>query len=449
MHDQKGERHMKQVVEGKIGKKSLFTVNTIIDGEVVDTVDVNVQVCLTKIREKDYYLLYDSNHNLIPDAYDFLNHSLKQRSVNSKKMELYALRYLYVFSEIIQKPIQKFNRNDFLRLNYFLTGVSSDGSEYEYNLLTKRGVASVNCFFSVYREFYRHLGLESSPILRERSFSKYVPNNNKNKKLKHVEVPKYISTEQFKKIITYIRTNITDEERRLRDECIIRIMYEGGCRIGEVLGSTLEDYVLKDVNGQEMCFLYIRNRFTDKNYQNAKTCMNIYSRKSYNSYVYETNKVGYQLTFLNVDTYDLICEYIDIAHDKAYKKYRKNYDQHRADSVGEYKAKNEPNYYLFLNNRGEPLSDEGWNKELRFIFQEVGLHVDTDTKRNNLNHRFRHGFIMHLIYDLKMPREKVMARSRHTNYSSLDAYYNPTTEQIIQMKTEIEDVILNKEEADE
>ena len=172
-----------------------------------------------------------------------------------------------------------------------------------------------------------------------------------------IEVPKYISTDDFAAIIRYIRDNIHEKERKLRDECMVRIMYEGGCRLGEVLGSTLEDYVVSEVNGDDICFLYIRNRTTDKEYQNAKTCMNIHSKRDYHSDAYETKDVGYQLTFLNMDTYDLICDYIDLVHDKVYKKYRINYDNNKADAVGDYKAKNLDNYYLFLNNRGEPLSD--------------------------------------------------------------------------------------------
>ena len=95
------------------------------------------------------------------------------------------------------------------------------------------------------------------------------------------------------------------------------------------------------------------------------------------------------------------------------------------------------------------MSIEGWNKELRMIFEKVGLHVDTGVKTDNLSHRFRHGFIMHLIYDLKWSREKVMIRSRHKSYSSLDAYYNPTTEQLIDMKNDIQNMILNTEESNE
>lgn len=440
---------MKRITEKKRGKKSIFIVNTVIDGDVINITEINVQVDIVKNKGEKYYLLYDSEFNLISEAYNFLNHNLKRQSVNTKMASMYALRYLYIFSEIIQKPVDRFNRNDFLRLNYFLTGVSVDGSEFEYNLLTKRGANSVNHSFSIYREYFRYLEINNSPILNQSSFSKYVPLNNNKKYHGNIEVPKFISTEEFTKIINYIRKNIKEKERRLRDECIVRIMFEGGCRIGEVLGSTLEDYVLTEVNEKEMCFLYIRNRFSDKKHQKAKTCMNVDNRKIYNNDSYKTKNIGYQITFLNIDTYDLICEYIDVAHDKAYKKHRNNYDENKADSVGEYKKGNENNYYLFLNYKGEPLSIEGWNKELRFIFQKVGLHIDSGVKKDNLNHRFRHGFIMHLIYDLKMPRELVMVRSRHKNYSSLDAYYNPTTEQILQMKNEIEDKILSKEDFNE
>lgn len=437
---------MRRIVEKKSGKKSIFIVENIVADELIDTREINVQVDTVEVKGKKYHLIYDSQYNVITDAYDFLNHNQKKRANNSLKAAIYALRYLYVFSEIIDTPIEKFNRNDFLRLNHFLSGVSADGAEYEYNLLTKRSTTSINSFFSVYREFYRFLDYDNSPLFHERSFSKYIPFQTKENRLHITEVPKYISTEDFAAIIKYIREHIKDKERRLRDECMVRIMYEGGCRLGEVLGSTLEDYVVQKVNGDDICFVYIRNRISDKEHQNAKTCMNVQSKRSYSSDTYKTKGVGYQLTFLNMDTYDLICDYIDVAHEKAYKKYRVNYDAHKADAVAEYKAKNEDNYYLFLNNRGEPLSDEGWNKELRMIFNAVGIQLDSSSKRDNLSHRFRHGFIMHLIYDLKISREKVMVRSRHRNYASLDAYYNPTTEQIVKMKTEIENNILQGSE---
>ena len=118
----------------------------------------------------------------------------------------------------------------------------------------------------------------------------------------------------------------------------------------------------------------------------------------------------------------------------------------KADAVDLFKTNKTENYYVFLNSKGTPLSNVSWSQELRDVFVGVGLTVDSHSKNDNLSHRFRHGFVMHLIHDLKLPREKVMARSRHRSYSGLDAYYNPTTSDLVNMKQEIEDIILSEED---
>ena len=135
---------MKRITEKKFGKKSVFTVDTIIAGDVIDTYEVNVQKDVVKVKNKEYYLVYDSEYNLISDAYDYLNHNDKRLSENTKVHSLYALRYLYIFSEIIETPIENFTRKDFIRLDHFLTGVSVNGNDFEYNILTRRKVDSVS-----------------------------------------------------------------------------------------------------------------------------------------------------------------------------------------------------------------------------------------------------------------------------------------------------------------
>jgi len=394
-------------------------------------------------------LLYNSNFEVIPEAFEYLNLNNKKVSENTSLQSLYSLKHLYIFSEIIEKHIKDFEFKDFQRLTYFLKGVSANGNDMELSLLTKRGSGSINAFLATYRGFYHFLNLNNSPIFQSKGAFTMHKNNEYNKsvqfsigsksKVKNVEVPKYISTDEFTKIINYIRKNTPIKEERLRNEAIVRIMYEGGLRLGEVLGLTLEDLEIKPVNDTEICFVYIRNRITDRNFQHAKTCMKIFSKRTYSSYEYNTNTIGYQLSFLNLDTYDLIGEYIDIAHDKAFKKHKSNYAKFKADSISNYKEKNQDNFYIFLNKRSTPLSDESWNSVLRKIYEAVGISVDTKIKRNNLSHRFRHGFIMHLIHDLKLSSEVVMRRSRHTSHKGLDAYYNPTIEQTVKMKTEIED----------
>lgn len=447
---------MNHIIEEKIGTKSVFIIKEIIAEEVINQYTVSCHTVVVPYNNKNYPIIYDSKREVITDVYRFLNHSKKQLSKNTVTKSLYALNYLYTFAEIIKKDVKTFDHNDFVKLNYFLKGVSAQGIDMEFDLLTKRSNTSILGFFSIYRDYFRYLGLLQSALFVEDSYSKYIPATQTSaiksitstySSIRVKEVPKYISIEEFKKIVKYIRENIEDKEIRLRDECLVRVMFEGGLRLGEALGSTLEDYVVNEVgegdDAKEICYVYIRNRFTDKKFQKAKTCMNITTRRNYSNYEYAVKNVGYQLSFLSVDTYDLIDEYIDLAHEKYIKNSKEHYDTAKADAVGEYKTNRQDNYYLFLNLRGTPLSDVSWNKKLRKIFKAVGIEVNYGVKKDNLSHRFRHGFVMNLIHNLKMPKEQVKVRSRHRSDASLDVYYNPTTEQIVTMKTEIEDEILN------
>ena len=445
---------MKRIREIKKGKESIFIVDEIFANEKINTYKIHIDTVINEINSTLYYSLYNSNFEIIQEAFEFLNFRNKKLSKNTNLQALYALKYLYIFSEIIEKKVPDFKYEDFQKLLYFLKGISANGTELELSLLTKRGSNTVNTFFTTYRNFYNYLNINNSPIFyndRMNTTNNSIRNNKSihysvglKSNVKNVEVPKYISPSKFKKIIEYIRNNTLNKEERLRNEAIIRIMYEGGLRLGEVLGLTLEDLVIKQINENnddtdEICFVYIRNRISDRNFQHAKTCMKVFNKRTYESFEYNTNPVGYQLSFLNLDTYDLIDEYINIAHDRAYKNNKQNYFKFKADSVQSYKEKSKDNFYVFLNNRSTPLSDESWNTTLRKIFGAVGIDIDYKTKRNNLSHRFRHGFVMHLIHDLKLPIEQVMRRSRHTSHKGLDCYYNPTTTQLIKMKTDIED----------
>ncbi|MGE7363971.1 tyrosine-type recombinase/integrase [Staphylococcus cohnii] len=88
-----------------------------------------------------------------------------------------------------------------------------------------------------------------------------------------IEVPKYISVDEFKKIIEVIRSDYS-----IREEIIVRLMYECGLRIRETMGLTFEDL---DITEESISVAYIRNRASDKPYQLAKTCMTIVAREQY------------------------------------------------------------------------------------------------------------------------------------------------------------------------
>lgn len=49
---------MKRIIEKKVGKKSIFTLEIVIDGTIIDSRIINVQVDTVKVKNKEYNLLY-------------------------------------------------------------------------------------------------------------------------------------------------------------------------------------------------------------------------------------------------------------------------------------------------------------------------------------------------------------------------------------------------------
>mgnify|MGYP001016650314 FL=1 len=128
-------------------------------------------------------------------------------------------------------------------------------------------------------------------------------------------------------------------------------------------------------------------------------------------------------------------DYIELS--EKYFKKKKLKIRAAADSVTN-TIKN--NRYIFLNERTPtPLSYIQINKEVRKLFVSCGLEVDKITRRNNVSHRLRHGFVMNLLYEKKIPAEAVAKLSRHSSTKSLEAYNNPTKEQKIRMMNELND----------
>jgi len=441
---------MKIIREKKIGMESRYQVSEKIDDYEINEYFVNIKCGKTNIKGVQKYLLYNSQFEVITDAYLFLNKNPKNIASNTKNNYFYALKSLYTFLEIVNKDLSGLLIQDFYQLNSFLKGISATGSDYEFILNTKRSNKTINIFFSVYREYFKYLGLKKSPLLEVNSFSKFIPERHfVGKSLSRDVTPRYISMEEYHKVMEILSDD--SNEYTLRNKCIIRLMYEGGLRIGEVLGITLEDTEIKwSENGDKHLIIFVRNRFSDKDFQRAKTCINISSKRAYVGHDYITENVGYQkaivFDFDGIDTYSLICKYIDKAHEEIETKYLKKYKTTLADSVDSFKKENKDNHYLFLNTRGGVLSDVSWNSELRKIFQTVNIPIDCGYRKHNLNHRFRHGFVMHLLYDMNLEPSKVKAFTRHRNDNSLNAYNNPTIEDVIRLKEELSEYIHSQDD---
>ena len=88
---------------------------------------------------------------------------------------------------------------------------------------------------------------------------------------------------------------------------IFRLGINRGLRLGEILGLTCEDVVLKkDSNGQMKKGIYLRNRLTDEDYQHSKELLRPNSSADYSSKAYNKSNTGTTFIPLDDKTWDLL-----------------------------------------------------------------------------------------------------------------------------------------------
>lgn len=382
----------------------------------------------------DYILIYNKNMNVIREAYNYINKKMEDCSINTREMIASTIKKLYCFMEIFHVDITEFDESKVNMLKDFLYGGSKKTNEgYEYVFQTLRGSDTINNYLSIYRGYLKFLGIENKAfndksVIRvekgseglsahgtTKAYERYSVSekSSQNKKT----VPMYIRPYEFEKIIDVIKRDYS-----LREEIIVRLMYENGMRIGEALGITLEDI--------EEDRIIIRNRLSDKADQHAKTCKKVKDKSEYKGTDYNKWKIGYQFVKPTYRLLDIINEYIDIAHGEMSQIKRKNYLNYaKADKVTDGKMLEGENFYLFLNKNGHSLHSDGWNKILRDIYKKIGCVVDSKIREHNLNHRLRHGFGMRRVGEganvLQLAEDL-----RHSGISTVQCYFRPTEEDV-------------------
>lgn len=380
------------------------------------------------------WILYDDDMKVISEVYKYINIQMAGQADNSKEKAVYAFRLLYCFLKLFRANIKDLKQIDIERLKYFLLGYSPDKGSYSMQLQTVRRNSTVNGYLNVYRSFFKYIGIECSYLFdtkemvafginpmseQTQKVSKYTSNLKTGTPMNRV--PKYISIENFTRITKIIRKG----ENKL-GECIVRLMYQFGLRIGEVLGLTFEDLTEINIEGNLYPVLLIRNRLSDKHFQHAKTCMNISDTKQYKSKDYHTENYGYQKVIITFDIYEMLNSYIEEFHAIASMNNLKRYQEGaKADITLKDKYASE-NYYIFLNSSGTALSEQTWNKYLRIVFERAEIAIDSNSRKNNLNHRFRHGFAMFHVQYRKTPLLELQKLLRHASVLSTMVYYNPT-----------------------
>ena len=302
-------------------------------------------------------------------------------------------------------------------------------------LFRSRSVSTVNDYLACIRSYLKFLGVRRHPLLEKRG-KKKVLNNYRNtgyvtnlRTMSRRHVPAYINQEEFVRMVQKCR-----EKGDLRMECIIRLMYQSGLRIGEVLGLTFEDIV--EENG--LCKVIIRNRFTDKTFQKAKFLMTITDKNQYKSSDYSREWYGWNTMAITPDMYECLMDYIDEAHtpemDKHYEQWKKRV---KTDIVSDTFNEHD-NFYVFINSHHTPLSNKTLENEIRKLFTECGVPLNADGgKTDGLAHRFRHGFAMYQVTVNKVDKLILSRLMRHRSINSCEAYYNPETSDIIRIKNDI------------
>lgn len=404
---------------------------------------IHIRTANVTLEDIHYTYLYNSDMSLISPVFHFINFELQNTSPNHRTMAINALKLLYSFLELYSLDIKSLTKNDIQNLIIFLEGTSKRGTLYNLNLSTQRSGATINNYFAIYRNYVAYLGYNDSAFLTKSTRKKTIvfPASETSIDIEtyairmktykpEISAPRYISPENFKSILTVIR-----QEYSIREECIVRLAFECGLRIGEILGLTNEDIVEK--NGTT--YLYIRNRCSDAADQLAKTCMNIVNPKQYTSSNYNKKGFGYHLISINHHLADKLIDYLNTYHANYNAKFQYNYTTYNiADSVT---SDQSDNFYIFINSLGKPLTANLWNKKLREIFKKSGIMVDKGTKETNLNHRFRHGFAMYMIKYKSVDMFRLKELLRHRSVRSVEHYYRPTDEDIVAIKTEFIDSI--------
>ena len=406
-------------------------------------------------RDQTYWLLYDSYWNPVIDVCYFLNHYRIGRSENTVLRDAQALKVLYAYQDIIGLHLKDFTLKDIENLKRFLEGMPLKGRDISFSGLTSRNWDTINGNLAIYREFLKSMDIRDGYIFDKKIFA-YLPSQNdsaaaitaekydsnfKGTNDGKEEVLAYITKDEFIRIINIIRN---DPKYTRRDEIIVRLMWQYGLRIGEVLGLTEEDVVLEYYKESPRWRVYLRNRASDDHVsQSSKSTVKVSDKSQYLTKSYRNTKASAQKVRIHEEFYELIHLYLAETR-RAKLKY---YNESAADTIDPKfigKGNNRvelpsDNHYIFVNTKGRILTQTRWSQILRTIYEKAGITLDKGVKKHNLSHRMRHGYAMELIRLTKLKGDTIKdyelkAMLRHKSIQSTAVYYTESESETIAKK---------------
>lgn len=453
------------IEEYKSGNQSKYMVHAFDDeGKELHKREIVIPLMEVDCGEKGVsFIMYNDSWEPIDEVFRYLNIEMQDRPLTSRRKAAHALRLLFVYLSIVNKPLSGINREVRDGLRKFLKGVSPGTTDY--HLITQRSNATVNAYLSYYRAFLGYLDITCKALNRIRTVSvttfvqgdysvsqemtRYDSNLAVNPH-KQDYLPAFIGPSEFAALWGIARKN-NDRTAMM----LMYLMYCHGLRRGECLGITIEDIKTIHCDGKEIPVIILRNRFSDRDDQKAKNRIAAENPLVYrdSDYISQYRKDPYSRICLVEDDefYRQLLDYVETSSENAVLNNPENYKDAVADIVerdfGERTGLDE-NHYIFLNKYGKRLSGQTWDYTLKKYFEEAGIPVVQGHREGNLSHRFRHGFAMlhaHFMTPV-VPPQDLQKLLRHHSIRSTMKYYNLTPEEEVNMKSALQKSIYDSME---
>lgn len=432
----------------KQGRRNVYTrTDTDSKGRIINTCEADVRVLESTLNGRKFYTVIDSEGRSVLTIHTYVNEEMVRKGgrPNSRRKSARILAKLQAFCELLNLSMENLSATDISRLVAFLQGTGR----------TQCSNATVNDYLGVIRDFFNLTGIKCEPLFARHLVTKTAVQENDFKvenitymydcnlpvdSRKQEKVPKYISMDEYVKLIEIARKN-----NDWNGIMLMHLMFRYGMRLGECLGLTEEDFTYYRIKNIDVPTLIIRNRLSDASYQNTKRKLTPRQKSDYEGlpYIQQWRDDDYSHYYLteNGDFVDAFKKFMSQTRQRFEKN--SNYESCEADVVYEstFKEKGlEKNHYIFVNRLGRRLSGQLWGLSLKKYYCEAGIILDKDKKENNLSHRFRHGFaMMHARFmDPPVPMAELQKMMHHKRIESTMRYYNPTEEDEYEYKTKMQ-----------
>lgn len=418
------------------GKSTGFYMDAVTEdefGNVIHTRQVSFPLIERLDNHKVIFLQYNDHMELLYDVCEYLNFYIAGSSEKTRRFKAGVLRRYVCFMVLLGYPY-----ND-LQDQYAIDRVASffRGEDYRsHDNVDHRSHASANNYLSVVRDFCRFCNrgkaskldsLISNVDKRDvtedgKRFPKRYPSSLIEDPHAHDNVKPFLYPEEFKSLV-----DLANKWNDVQALIIFHLMYFYGLRIGECLGLTEEDFEIRRRNSEPSPILLLRNRLSDKSFQYCKELFHPSSEKDYLMRSYPSAKVR-----LTMEFYEKLTMFVASVAKKSEECGIRN--RAEAECISKtYKYEHGSNHYIFVNKYGKPLSQQAWNRRLKDYFMAAGIELDIGVKRDNLNHRFRHGCAMYYLRfaERKMSLDVLQSFMRHKSVNTTSQYLKVTIDEDI------------------